>query len=38
MMAAYTHSQPDLYLGGKLRRSMIFEIIEKKLEYLKNEK
>ncbi|XP_049636017.1 complex I assembly factor TMEM126B, mitochondrial [Suncus etruscus] len=39
MMAAYTQSQSDLYLdGGKLRRSMIFEIIEKKLEYLKNDK
>ncbi|XP_004621834.2 complex I assembly factor TMEM126B, mitochondrial isoform X1 [Sorex araneus] len=38
-VATYTHGQPSFSLGdGILRRTMLFEIIENKLEYLRNEK
>ncbi|XP_039704130.1 complex I assembly factor TMEM126B, mitochondrial isoform X1 [Pteropus medius] len=38
-MTTYTHGQPSLSLGdAKLRRPMVIEIIEKKIEYLRTEK
>lgn len=38
-MAAYTHGQPSPSLGdAKVRRPMVIEIIEKKFEYLRQEK
>ncbi|KAF6106699.1 transmembrane protein 126B [Phyllostomus discolor] len=38
-MATYTHDQHSLSLGhANLRRSMVIEIIEKKIEYLRKEK
>lgn len=38
-MTTYTHGQPSLSLAdAKLRRPMVIEIIEKKIEYLRTEK
>lgn len=38
-MATYTPGQPSLSLeDAKLRKPMIIEIIEKKIEYLRKEK
>lgn len=38
-MATYTHGQPSPSVGdAKLRRPMVIDILEKKIEYLRKEK